>query len=400
MASGTPATGNVAGVALILLIAAVQAPVWAAPAGTAEEALLAEKIESANNEFRKNVMKVLNAVAGEQGLAGVEDFIMVSPWTVGYSPVALLGGVAELPLEELERGRDIVLADFCIPPGSEIPSGTYIMRVKKVGGEWVAELRDLEGRTVLQKRAIVEYGPFDRRLPGRGYDIYSSNAGVRFGAQLREAAFYMDVKLGSGEVAADRCTPEITEELARFRSRVDSAFGSRFKTSGDLLIVTRGDALLIAGVSGNEVVTYLRAPGIAGGIYRASPATGKLAGAAGGELTGEVRDMSAYSKLDAGLIGGILGERLILGYVGQELSSFKVVLPIKKAPELAAMQALPAPAGSAEEAEIEGAGTEAREETAKPAYESAERESGVCGPTAVALLAALPLAVRRLRPGG
>ena len=308
-------------VVLVLPAQAGEAGVLAQP----EEKPVGEEIERTNAEFRKAVMERLNRMAREQGFAGVKDFVMVSPHSVMRSPVALLSGVEELPLKELEKGRDIVLADFCIPEGSEIPSGTYVMRVEKEGKSWVAELRSLDGRVVLRKEAIFEQGPFMKGWPGRNTGIFSNNYGVRFGAQLREGAFYVDIKLGKGRLNPEACS-DITEELRKFRSRVEGAFGERFKSSGDLFIATRSDSLLVAGLGDGEVVAYLRAPGVKAGFYRISPASGRIASAAGGEPAGEFRELEKYSGLEAGLIGGMLGERLSLGYVGTGVRSFEVAL--------------------------------------------------------------------------
>lgn len=292
----------------------------------------ATALERANARFREEVTAILNRVARTHGLGGVEpNWVMVSPLGVMQSPVALLQGRSKMTREELAKGQDLALVDFSLPEGSEVPSGFYVLHVRQENGRWIAALRDLQGKVVLQREAEVGPSESQSYWPGRSTGIYSLGGqnvyGVRFGAELPAGSFYMVVRLGRGRIvpAQDPDARAITAALEAFRREARAAFAAWLKEQRDVFIASRSDALVVAALDpgSKSLVSYLRTAHQPGGLYRVRAGTvdSVLPGAARSP-EGTFRDVSAFRTMAIGIVGGISGATATLGYIGSEIEPF------------------------------------------------------------------------------
>ncbi|WP_397546300.1 hypothetical protein ABUL39_09775 [Rhodothermus marinus] len=298
----------------------------------------AATLEEANARFREEVTAILNRVARAHGLGGVEaNWVAVSPVGLMRSPVALLQGRSKLTQAELAAGQALALVDFCLPEGSEVPSGLYVMYVRQENGRWMAALKDLKGRVVLER--VAEEGPpgaSQAGWPGRQTGIYPLKGrpvyGVRFGVTLADGSFYMVIQLGKGRIvpAQHPDSRAIGKALAAFRRTVRSFFAPWLREGNDVFIATRSDAFMAAvfDPDTNDLVSYLRASRWPGGLYRIR--SGQIEPAQPGvqRLAGTFRRVSFDRSMQIGIIGGISGSTATLGYIGPEIEAFLFELPV------------------------------------------------------------------------
>ena len=286
-------------------------------------------LEQANTAFRATVLSMLKQVSTNYRLPEPDDnFILVNPFGAAISPIALTREATLASLADLEKGKNLLLAFFNLPEDAEIASGFYMLYIQKTNGEWIAELRDLEGKTILKKKPLVENKASLTYYIGRQYGIYNGLPGVRFGAQLKEISFYIDVKTGiSKNITApqNKYGEALTNEVLRFRTQVEGIMKSTFTIKGNIFIATRKDALVIAALSdesGTLVPTmYIRSGNITSDFYSISMAKSQLAGRNSKQLlSATFTDLSKYSSLNIGFIGGMIGNQINLGYVGNMIN--------------------------------------------------------------------------------
>jgi hypothetical protein len=217
-------------------------------------------IEQANAQFRATIQSMLQQISLENGLPELDnDFVLVNPMTSYTSPIALTEDATTSTISGLESGIDILLAYFNLPIGSEISSGFWILGVKKVDGEWLAVLRDLQGNIELNKKPVVEYKTSSENYANRTLGIYGGNYAVRFGAQLKDISFSIDIKIGLSkniEVPQETYAQLITAEILKFRSQIESELKNILSIEGEVFIATRSDALIVASLSKSKDREY------------------------------------------------------------------------------------------------------------------------------------------------
>jgi len=294
-------------------------------------------LEQANTAFRATVLAMLKQVSTNYKLPEPDDnFVLVNPMAGFTSPIALTREATMASLSDLEKGKMILLAYFNLPEDAEIASGFYTLYVQKANGEWIAELRDLEGKTILKKKPLVENKTSLNCTNNRSYGIINGMPGVRFGAQLKEISFNMDVKTGISKritVPPNKYAEALTNEILRFRTQVEGIMKSTFPMKGNIFIATRKDALIIAGLSdesGTLVPTlYIRSGNITSDFYSISREKSQLAGKNSKQLlSATFTDLSKYSSMNIGFIGGVIGNQINLGYIGNMING-EYHIPIK-----------------------------------------------------------------------
>ncbi len=295
-------------------------------------------LEQANARFREAVTAVLNRVARAHGLGGVKtNWVAVSPVGLMRSPVALLQGRAKLTRAELAAGQDLALVEFNLPEGSEVPSGFYVMHVRQEDDRWMAALKDLKGRVVLER--VAEEGPpgtAQAGWPGRNTGLYLREGrpvyGVRFGVTLAAGSFYMVVRLGKGRIVPTQHPDSraIEEALVAFRRTVRSVFAPWLKEGNDVFIATRSDAFVAAvfDPDTNDLVSYLRASHRPGGLYRIRGGQIEPAQPGARRLAGTFRRVAGARSMNVGIVGGISGSTATLGYIGPEIEAFLFEIPV------------------------------------------------------------------------
>lgn len=294
-----------------------------------DQSAITGSIEKANTAFRTNVQSILKQVAADYKWPEPEDnFVMVNPLNRYVSPIALTKEVISASLTDLEKGKVLLLAYFNLPDDAEIASGFYLLYIKKINGEWSAELRNPEGKTILTRKPLVENRPFLYIVPGRTCGMFNGKPGVRFGAQLREISFYIDVMTGTSRnftVPQNNYAQTLMNEILRFRMQIEGFMKSMFTIKGEVFITTRKDALLIAALSetnGTLAPTmYIRSGNITNDFYSISQTRSQLTGRnSKQQLSATFTDLSNNSSLNLGFIGGIIGSQINTGYVGNMIN--------------------------------------------------------------------------------
>ncbi len=120
-----------------------------------------QKLKKAQEEFRSTVVSEMQKAAAEAGIKVRTDNYIALP--VDDSTVfvnTMVEGYDQLTIEQLARGVDamfIFSSAYLSAAGKEIDPGFYVVHISQnPDGKWVAQLRNLEGRVVLEVDAYVE----------------------------------------------------------------------------------------------------------------------------------------------------------------------------------------------------------------------------------------------------
>jgi hypothetical protein len=286
----------------------------------------------ANNEFRTSIQSIIKQACTDYKLPEPDDnFVVVNPMNKYVSPVFLTKDALSYTAANLENGKTILMAYFNIPEDSEIPSGFYVMNVKKSGGEWVAELQNTDGKVILSQKPVVENNSWSNVVPGRTVGYFGGKYAVRFGAQLKDISIYMDVKLGTSSniiIPQIKFAQTLTDQILAFRKKIEDNVKNMLSVNGNLFIASRNDALLISGLSDSGGVTvpfmFIRSTNIPADFYTISHARSQLKGYNTKKLISTTfTDLSKYPNLlkeGGGGIGGMLGGILNTGYIGNVIN--------------------------------------------------------------------------------
>jgi len=124
-----------------------------------------QSLEKANQTFRNEVAQALQQIARQTRVQIRTDNFVAIPLDDGRSVVVNAGiaGVENLTLEQLARGADVLFTFLRVPQGSGLPSGFYTVRIFRMGTQWKAQFKKLQGQVVLETDAEVgETGPMLR----------------------------------------------------------------------------------------------------------------------------------------------------------------------------------------------------------------------------------------------
>jgi hypothetical protein len=123
-----------------------------------------QSLEKANQTFRNEVAQALQQIARQARVQIQTDNFVAIPLDDGSSVVVNAGiaGVENLTLEQLARGADVLFVFLRVPQGSGLPSGFYTVRIFRMGTQWKAQFKNLQGQVVLETDA--EVGPGDPGL--------------------------------------------------------------------------------------------------------------------------------------------------------------------------------------------------------------------------------------------
>ena len=123
-----------------------------------------QSLEKANQTFRNEVAQALQQIARQARVQIRTDNFVAIPLDDGSSVVVNAGiaGVENLTLEQLARGADVLFTFLRVPQGSGLPSGFYTVRIFRMGTQWKAQFKNLQGRVALETDA--EVGPGDPGL--------------------------------------------------------------------------------------------------------------------------------------------------------------------------------------------------------------------------------------------
>jgi hypothetical protein len=123
-----------------------------------------QSLEKANQTFRNEVAQALQQIARQARVQIQTDNFVAIPLDDGSSVVVNAGiaGVENLTLEQLARGADVLFTFLRVPQGSGLPSGFYTVRIFRMGTQWKAQFKNLQGRVALETDA--EVGPGDPAL--------------------------------------------------------------------------------------------------------------------------------------------------------------------------------------------------------------------------------------------
>jgi hypothetical protein len=123
-----------------------------------------QSLEKANQTFRDEVAQALQQIARQARVQIRTDNFVAIPLDDGSSVVVNAGiaGVENLTLEQLARGADVLFTFLRVPQGSGLPSGFYTVRIFRMGTQWKAQFKNLQGRVALETDA--EVGPGDPAL--------------------------------------------------------------------------------------------------------------------------------------------------------------------------------------------------------------------------------------------
>jgi alpha-tubulin suppressor-like RCC1 family protein len=159
-------------------------------------------MEAANQVFRAQAQQAAQQAAQ---LTAVEvdtgDFVVIAADDEASSIVlsAAMLGAADLTVEQLSQGADLLFVFLRLPQGSGVLSGFYVVRISRpMGGEWLAQLRTLDGDPALETAAQVEMQvPSEPELKLTS-KIDFDNAMVWMGATWESNRVNVGVPLGSG----------------------------------------------------------------------------------------------------------------------------------------------------------------------------------------------------------
>jgi hypothetical protein len=123
-----------------------------------------QSLEKANQTFRNEVAQALQQIARQARVQIRTDNFVAIPLDDGSSVVVNAGiaGVENLTLEQLAQGADVLFTFLRVPQGSGLPSGFYTVRIFRMGTQWKAQFKNLQGRVALETDA--EVGPGDPAL--------------------------------------------------------------------------------------------------------------------------------------------------------------------------------------------------------------------------------------------
>jgi hypothetical protein len=130
-----------------------------------------QSLEKANQTFRNEVAQALQQIARQARVQIRTDNFVAIPLDDGSSVVVNAGiaGVENLTLEQLAQGADVLFTFLRVPQGSGLPSGFYTVRIFRMGTQWKAQFKNLQGRVALETDA--EVGPGDPALQRPGWTI-------------------------------------------------------------------------------------------------------------------------------------------------------------------------------------------------------------------------------------
>lgn len=296
-----------------------------------------ETIKYAEKNFRVKITKILNEISIKHGFNKIiNNWIIVSPHTCYFAPIALFKGVERLNIQDLAKGKDIGLAIFSVPKGSEISSGIYTMYIYQSKGHWFIKLKNLKGITVIEKEAQVHLRSskkLDKTLlyTGRLIGIFSENGkpmyGVKFGADLPVGSFYTVLRLKTGKPSLinNRYFREIIRTLKAFRSCIRSNLGLK----KDVFIASRSDALIIASLDpSGKILSYLRLNKNLKGPFKIGLRKNSFTKKHISSINTRFQNLESYKFMNVGIIGGMIGNRINLGYVGYKTRSFGLSLSV------------------------------------------------------------------------
>ncbi len=126
---------------------------------------LADAVKVAHSDFYRTVGEAMRETASTVKMAVSDEPVEAIEVYVKEPKTRLMivncpiKGVDSLPMQQLERGADLLFIFVQLPEDSELASGFYTVRfLKDPKGRdaWLAQFRDPNGRVILQKPAILK----------------------------------------------------------------------------------------------------------------------------------------------------------------------------------------------------------------------------------------------------
>jgi hypothetical protein len=130
---------------------------------------MTRRLQEANKAFRDAVASEMQEAARQAGVKIRTDNFIAIPFDDSGTVVvnAMIEGADRLSIEELAKGADVLFvysgaklgsADRRGVPYVLVDHGFYVVRMSQnpASGQWIAQFKNLQGRVVLETKAIVE----------------------------------------------------------------------------------------------------------------------------------------------------------------------------------------------------------------------------------------------------
>lgn len=215
-----------------------------------------QQIVATNTQFRSQVASILTRAASEFGVEIEPDnfasIIQRDSENVRFSVNASIRGVEQLTIDDLRRGADILFTFLHFSDGR---SGFFVTRIREENGEWIAELRTLEGSTTIRD---VDVGTGN---PGNPLPIQGTFLSLKFWTSWYQACRDIHWTSPSSPFTFQGCgQPDFTERTTqgnyesqlgdiaiRTLDTMEQALRSRSRNaSREVMCISRDDTLVVA----------------------------------------------------------------------------------------------------------------------------------------------------------
>jgi hypothetical protein len=124
-------------------------------------------LQEANKAFRDAVASEMQEAARQAGVKIRTDNFIAIPFDDSGTVIvnSMIEGADRVSIEQLAQGADILfiysgakLEHAKERPKREVDPGFYVVRISQnpASGQWIAQFKNLQGRVVLETKAIVE----------------------------------------------------------------------------------------------------------------------------------------------------------------------------------------------------------------------------------------------------